>query len=74
MLFEANAEKFYQKRGYKLMIMQRDRGELTSNGFIHELVLESINSNLTALYIHQQDGIAEMLNIIIVNDANTMIK
>lgn len=74
MLFKARVEKFQLKRDYKLMRVQRDCGEFTSNHFMHELALEAIELNLTAPYTPQQDGIAEKSNRIIAKGANTMIK
>lgn len=44
-----------------------------SNNFMHEIVLEGIESNLMTLDMPQQDEIGETLNIIIINDTNTMI-
>lgn len=74
MLFNARAENFHLKLGYKLMIVQRNRSELTSNGFMYELASEDIKSNLTGLYTPQQDGVVKTSNRIIVNNANAMIK
>lgn len=45
MLFKARVEKLYLKRSYKLRIVQRDRGDLTSNDFKHRLVIEGIELN-----------------------------
>lgn len=42
-----------------LMIVQRDLGELTSNDFMNQLALEGVESNLTAPYTFQQDGVTE---------------
>lgn len=74
MLLKARAKRFHLKRDYKLMIVQRDCGELTSNNFMHQLALEEVHSNITTPYTLKQDGVAEMSNGIIVNDANAMMK
>lgn len=42
--------------------------------FMPTLALEGVKLNLTLLYTLQQDGVAEMLNGIIVIDANVFIK
>lgn len=42
LLFKARAQRFNQKRGYKLMIVQRDRGELTFNNFMQQLALKDV--------------------------------
>lgn len=44
-----------------------------SNDFIHELSLDSVESNITVPYTPQEYGVAEMSNRIIVNDANPII-
>lgn len=56
------------------MTVQRDRVELMSNDFMDELTLDSVESNVTVSYTPQYNGLAETINRIIVNDANTMIK
>lgn len=56
------------------MIVQWDRGELTSNDFIYELGLEGVELNLTALNLTQEDGVTETSNRIIINNSNAIIK
>lgn len=73
MLFKARAEKLPLKRGYKLVIVQRDRGELTPNYFMYGLGMEGLELNLKASYMPQQDGVAETSNRIIIDDLNIMI-
>lgn len=46
-LFKARAEKFHLKRDYKLIIAQRDRGELIFDDFMHNITIKGIESNLT---------------------------
>lgn len=74
MLFKARAEKIQLKSSYKLMIVQQDQGKLISNDFVNELVFYGVESNLTVLYMPQQDSVAETSNKIIINDANGIIK
>lgn len=45
-----------------------------SNDFMHELAIEDIESNLMRSYKTQKDGVAEMSNRSIINNANTIIK
>lgn len=66
--------KLHLKKSYKLRVVQRGRGEFTSNDFLQQLALEEVESNLRAPYTLQEDGVAEMSNRIIINNANAMMR
>lgn len=73
-LHKAKTEVFHLKNGYTLMTVKHNCGELTLKGFIAELEKNRVESNFAAPYTPQQDRFTKILNEIIVNDTNSMMK